>query len=402
MRAILTRIARAKTSPVRLAERSSIVLMSAAGVSNREQARRLGCDHQRVRRWRRRWRARDEKITEVEANGVTYKELESAVIMALQDNQRSGAPTTFSGEQVAMIIAVACEKPSDNDVPVSHWSTSDLARTVVERKIVPSISARQVGRFLSEAALKPHRSRYWLTSPDKLASPEEYQANVERICDTYAEANAFEAQNVHVVSADEKTGIQALERKHATKPMKPGQEERQEFEYMRHGTLTLIVSFMVTSGIVKPTITETRGNIDFVEHIEATIKLDEHAGWIFVADRLNTHMSEELVRYVARCCGISDDLGEKGKRGILKSMKSRRVFLEDKSHRIRFVYTPRHASWLNQVEIWFSILSRRFLKRSSFTSLGDLAHRLGEFVTFFNDTLAKPFRWTYTGRPLQA
>lgn len=274
---------------------------------------------------------------------------------------------------------------------------------MVKRKIVPSISARQVGRFLKEAALKPHRTRYWLTSPDKIAKPEEYQANVERVCDTYAEAQALEAQNVHVASTDEKTGIQALERKHDTKPMKPGTEERQEFEYVRHGTLTLIVSFMVASGIVAtPTITEARGNTDFVEHIEATIELDAEAGWIFVADRLNMHMSEELVRAVATRCCITEDLGKKGRRGILRSLKTRRAFLEDKSHRIRFVYTPRHASWLNQVEIWFSILSRRFLKRASFTSLNDLAKRLGDFISFFNDTLAKPFRWTYTGRPLQA
>lgn len=400
---ILARLAAARTSSVRLVERTSIVLMSAAGISNREQARRLGCDRQRVRRWRRRWPSRGEKIAAMEAEGPTAKELEHAVVEALGDAPRPGAPSTFTAEQVALIIALACEKPSDHDVPVSHWSAADLARKAVEREIVPSISARHVRRLLQEAAIRPHRTRYWLTSPDKLANPEEYQANVERICDTYAEAQELEAQNVHVASTDEKTGIQALERKNPTKPVKAGVEERREFEYVRHGTLVLTVSFMVASGLIAvPTIAEARGNTDFVEHIEATIDLDSEAGWVFVADRLNTHMSEELVRMVARRCDIDDDLGKKGKRGILQSLSSRRAFLEDKSHRIRFVYTPRHASWLNQVEIWFGILSRRLLRRGSFASLDDLAKRLGDFITFFNNTLAKPFRWTYTGRPLQA
>lgn len=211
------------------------------------------------------------------------------IIEALEDNERSGAPPTFSAQQVAMIIALACEKPSDTEVPVSHWSASELARKAVARKIVSSISARQVGRFLDDADLKPHRIAYWLTSPDKLAKPAEYQANVERVCDTYAEAQKLEGQNVHVVSTDEKTGVQALERVHATKPVKPGVEERQEWEYVRHGTLVLIVSFMVASGIVAvPTITEARGNVDFLEHIEETIELEPESGWIFVADRLNT------------------------------------------------------------------------------------------------------------------
>jgi len=172
---------------------------------------------------------------------------------------------------------------------------------------------------------------------------------------------------------------------------------------VRHGTLGLMVSFMVASGLVGlPTITETRGNEDFLEHIEATIDLDPAAGWVFVADRLNTHMSEELVRMVAKRCDISADLGLKGRRGILKSMKSRCAFLEDPSHRVRFVFTPRHASWLNQVEVWFSILVRRLLKRESFTSLDHLAQQIGDFIEYFNGVLAKPFRWTYGARPLQA
>lgn len=251
--------------------------------------------------------------------------------------------------------------------------------------------------------MKPHRSRYWLTSPDKLASPEEYEANVRRVCETYASAEKLEAEGVHVCCVDEKTGIQALERAHPTKPMRQGTDERREFEYVRHGTLCLIASFMVASGHVGvPTLIERRGNDEFLEHIEATIDLEPEAGWVFVADRLNTHMSEAMVRMVARRCGLDIDLGKKGVSGILKSRHTRRAFLEEPSHRIRFVYTPRHASWLNQVEVWFGMLVRPVLKRGSFTSLNDLVGRIEAFIQYFNDVLAKPFRWTYKGRPLQA
>ena len=206
-----------------------------------------------------------------------------------------------------------------------------------------------------------------------------------------------------MVSTDEKTGMQALERLHETKPVRPGLVERVEFEYIRHGTLSLIANFDVVTGkVVSPSIGPTRTEADFVAHIDRTIDTDPDAGWIFVTDQLDTHRSATLVELVARRCGIEDELGAKGKAGILKSKQTRRAFLEDPRHRIRFVYTPRHCSWLNQVEIWFSILARRLLKRASFTSLEDLRTRVAKFIDYFNDVLAKPFRWTYTGRPLRA
>lgn len=196
--------------------------------------------------------------------------------------------------------------------------------------------------------------------------------------------------------------MQALERKHETKPVRPGLVERVEFEYVRHGTLCLMANFDVVTGkVVTPTLGPTRTELDFVAHLDRTVDTDSDATWIFVADQLNTHVSSGLVEWVAHRCGIEEDLGLKGKRGILKSQKTRRAFLEDPDHRIRFVYTPRHCSWLNQVEIWFSILARRLLKRSSFTSLDDLHQRVLAFIEYFNNVLAKPFRWTYTGRPLQ-
>ena len=210
-------------------------------------------------------------------------------------------------------------------------------------------------------------------------------------------------QGVHVLSTDEKTGIQAIERDAPALPMRPGQVEKPEFNYDRHGTLCLTPNFEVATGtIVTPTIGPTRTEKDFAAHIERTVQSDPQGTWIFVLDQLNTHMSAALVALVALLCGISSDLGEKGKRGILKSRHSRRAFLEDPSHRIRFVYTPRHASWLNQVEIWFSILSRKALKRASFTSTDHLRQRLLSFIEYFNRTMAKPYKWTYAGKALRS
>lgn len=160
-------------------------------------------------------------------------------------------------------------------------------------------------------------------------------------------------------------------------------------------------SVKTVQGHIEPTISPTRTEQDFATHIRATVASDPEAAWIFVTDQLNTHKSESLVRLVAEICEIKDDLGKKGVCGVLHNMETRRAFLEDESHRVRFVYTPRHCSWLNQVEIWFSILVRRLLKRASFTSLDDQRARIEAFIKYFNEVLAKPFKWTYTGRLLE-
>jgi len=217
----------------------------------------------------------------------------------------------------------------------------------------------------------------------------------------YAAAPELHQRGVHILSTDEKTGIQALERKHPTRPMKPGLVERREFEYSRHGTQVLIANFEVATGnLVTPSIGASRTEADFLAHISRTISTDPLGEWVFIVDQLNTHKSESLVRLVAEQCGIDIDLGIKGKSGILNSMPSRAAFLQDPAHRIRFVYTPKHASWLNQIEIWFSILVRRVLKRGNFTSVDHLRERILAFIDYFNKTMAKPFKWTYAGRPL--
>jgi len=243
--------------------------------------------------------------------------------------------------------------------------------------------------------------RYWERPPEQEEDKEAFYQQSETVCTVYQNAPVLHEQGTHVLSTDEKTGIQAKERAHSTLPMKPGLIEYQEFEYIRHGTCCLIANFEVATGrVIRPTLGKTRREEDFKNHIEQTLATDPEGNWILIVDQLNTHQSESLVRLVATHLNISEDLGIKGKSGILKSKATRAQFLQDETHRIRFVYTPKHASWLNQIECWFSILVRRLLKRASFTSTQELMQRILAFIDFFNKTMAKPFKWTYTGRPL--
>ncbi len=223
---------------------------------------------------------------------------------------------------------------------------------------------------------------------------------METVCTVYAYAPMLEALGCHVVSTDEMTGLQALERAAPTKPVRPGCPERREHEYIRHGTLSLIANLNVATGeVLAPSLGPTRTEADFAAHIARTIDTDPDGAWLFLADQLNTHQSETLVRLVAERCGLADELGVKGHSGILQSMATRAAFLSDPTHRIQFVYLPKHTSWLNQIELWFSILVRRVLKRGNFASLDALRDRILAFIAYCNQT-AHPFRWTYRGRPL--
>jgi transposase len=340
---ILQEIVNSRTSALRLVQRATIVLQGFAGVDNADIAQELGLGPDCVGLWRRRWAKVWPRLTLFEC-AETPADLRRALTAVLDDKPRSGNPGTFTPEQITQILALACEDPELSGRPITHWTNAELAHEAQKRGIVASISPSQVGRYLREAELQPHRSKYWLNTKEK--DPVVFQAKVEEVCDCYLEApRLYAEENTHTVCTDEMTGIQALERIAPKLPTGKGKTECREFEYARHGTVTLIGNFHVVTGeLIAPTLGPTRTEADFVQHVAQTVSIDPGASWVFVVDNLNIHGSESLVQWVAKSCSIEQDLGKKRQRGsaAIASDAARVSIEQGASHPLR-VFAQAHV-----------------------------------------------------------
>ena len=308
---VLQEFGRSRTESKSLVQRSQIILAAFDGRLNEQIAAEVGLNRKQVGRWRRRWQAAWESLTRLEC--LEPAQLRAAIRDTVADAPRSGSPGTFSAAQVCEILAVACEPPEQSGRPITHWTRAELRDEVVKRGIVENISASQVGRYLREAQLQPHRRKMWINTKEK--DPEVFRQEVETVCETYLQAaQRFEQNGTRTICCDEMTGVQALERAAPDQPMHNGQAARQEFEYIRHGTTTVIGNWDVVQGAtLSNTIGPTRTEEDFVAHIDQTVATAPDASWIFVVDRLNIHCSAGVTEWVAQRCEPDRPLGKKGR-----------------------------------------------------------------------------------------
>ena len=299
-------------------------------------------------------------------------------------------PGVFPPAERLQVVTLASSKTEDHQQPDTSWSLDNIAFEILRDAHHRDMSRSTIGRILAEADLKPHRSVCRLNSHDP-----DFDAKARNICQLYLDAPRLHEQGRLVLSSDEKTGMQILQRKYPTQLAKPGHPEKREFEYIRHGTRALLTTFCVPTGQVVWNLGPTRTSVDWVRHLDhvaTQFPLMKRFDW--VVDNLNTHWSLEVCTWVAQRSGIP--VVSKA----LQTGRQRRTFLTDPSHKHVFHFTPIHGSWLNQVELFFSVLSRRFLKRGDFANAKSFEDRIASWLTTYNRDHAHPYRWTYTGEPL--
>ena len=343
----LTRLTRAGRTEQRLVMRAAIVLAAAAGQANARIARWLGISEDTVRKWRHRWCA---------APGVA----------SLADAKRSGRPPEFTDVQVAQVKAMACTPPADKGLPLSRWSCPELARHAVDDGIAASISSATVRRWLSEDAIKPWQYRSWIFIPDP-----DFTAKAQRVLDLYDRIwkGKLLGAGDYVVSADEKTSIQARCRCHPTLPPGTSRQIRVNHDYHRRGAIAYLAAYDVHRGQVFGRCEDTTGIVAFERLVDQVMTTEPYASAervFWIVDNGSSHRGQAAI----------DRLATQYPNAIM-------------------VHTPVHASWLNQVEIYFSIVQRKVLSPNDFNDLDAITDRLSAFETRYNQT-ARPFKWKFT------
>ena len=350
--AVLTARAHALAAPHRDVLRAQIVLACAAGISHPRIAAELGVCEDTVRKWRRR-----------------YAE---AGLAGLKDLPRPGRRPVFSPVQRAQIKALACTPPSDSQVPLARWSVTELAAAAVAQGLVPTISPSTIGRWLDADAIKPWQYRSWISPRDP-----DFASKASRVLDLYArcwQGRPLGAEE-YVISADEKSQLQALRRKHPGWPPGPGRARRVEFEYVRGGTLAYMAAYDVHHATVFGQIAPKTGIEPFTNLVEQVMTTEPYA-------------SARRVFWV-----VDNGSSHHGWRSIQR--------MEQAWPNATLVHLPIHASWLNQIEIYFSILQRKAITPGDFVDLDALAQRILAFQDRYNTT-AEPFDWRYTRDDLNA
>jgi transposase len=338
-RAELERRVRATTSTQRDASRAAIILLAADGVPSRQISRLVGMHESHIAMWRQRFLA----------DGLD----------GLKDAPRPGHPPTYGPEDRLKVVALATSQ-RDPDDPEAAWTYKALADTL-KREV--GISRSQLWRILDDLDLKPHKVKGWINRRDD----PEFWERVRDVCGLYLTP----PEGALVLAVDEKTGIQAKERTVPDAPAGPARPARREFEYRRHGTASLLAALEVHSGEVTGTAIKNNNSVTFMAFLDEIDRV--------VAPGLEVHL-------------VLDN-------GPSHTSGATRAWLAEHP---RFVahYTPKHASWVNQCELVFSILSRKVLKRGSFRSRDDLVSKLMGFIARYNQS-SRPFAWTYSGQPLK-